>query len=81
MMILKTMQEYAGLLQDIYDISIAVLLICSIFTIRLFRKIKRQRKLSAFESMMFFILKMAIFLWLASFLLMEYGEYLFDFFP
>lgn len=75
MMILKTIQEYTWLLHDIYDISIAVLLVCSIFTLRLFRKIKRQRKLSLFESLMFFILKIAIFLWLASFLIMEYGEY------
>ena len=72
---MRSILEYAGYLQQIYEISIAVLLLCSIFTIRLFRKIRRERKLSLFESLMFFILKLAVFLWLTSFLLLEYGEY------
>ncbi len=73
---MKIILEYTELLEQIYEISIAVLLLFSILTLRLFRKIRRERKLSLFESLMFLVLKIAIFLWLASFLLLNYGDYL-----
>ncbi|WP_413368115.1 hypothetical protein [Lysinibacillus sp. 3P01SB] len=73
---LKNILENAELLQNIFDISIAVILLCSILSLRLFRKVKREKKLSPFDSMIYLLIRLAIFLWLASFLLMEYGTYL-----
>ncbi|QOV13312.1 hypothetical protein [Viridibacillus arvi] len=73
---LKSIVENVRLLENIYEISIAVLLLCSIFSVRLLKKIKRERKLSSFEFAMYIIIRIAIFLWLASFLLIEYGTYL-----
>ena len=64
-----------NLLENIYQISIAFLLLCSIFSVRLIKKLKRERKLSFFENIMNIIIRIAIFLWLASFLLIEYGGY------
>lgn len=76
MIILKSIVENVRLLENIYEISIAILLLCSIFSVRLLKKIKRERKLSSFEFAMYIIIRIAIFLWLASFLLIEYGTYL-----
>ncbi|MEK4760462.1 hypothetical protein MHH85_09400 [Viridibacillus sp. FSL E2-0187] len=73
---LKSIVENVRLLENIYEISIAILLLCSIFSVRLLKKIKRERKLSSFEFAMYIIIRIAIFLWLASFLLIEYGTYL-----
>ncbi|WP_083446171.1 hypothetical protein [Viridibacillus arvi] len=70
---LKSLVENVRLLENIYEISIAILLLCSIFSVRLLKKIKRERKLSSFEFAMYVIIRIAIFLWLASFLLIEYG--------
>ncbi|MFE6169699.1 hypothetical protein ACFVP8_17775 [Viridibacillus arvi] len=70
---LKSLVENVRLLENIYEISIAILLLCSIFSVLLLKKIKRERKLSSFEFAMYFIIRIAIFLWLASFLLIEYG--------
>ncbi|MGE7835588.1 hypothetical protein [Viridibacillus arvi] len=70
---LKSLVENVRLLESIYEISIAILLLCSIFSVRLLKKIKRERKLSSFEFAMCVIIRIAIFLWLASFLLIEYG--------
>lgn len=76
MIILKSIVENVRLLENIYEISIAILLLCSIFSVRLLKKIKRERKLSSFEFAMYIIIRIAIFLWLVSFLLIEYGTYL-----
>ncbi|MFF3099557.1 hypothetical protein [Viridibacillus arvi] len=73
---LKSIVENVKLLENIYEISIAVLLLCSIFSVRLLKKKKRERKLSSCEFAMYIIIRIAIFLWLASFLLIEYGTYL-----
>ncbi|MGE7770957.1 hypothetical protein ACQKMK_10510 [Viridibacillus arvi] len=73
---LKSIVENVRLLENIYEISIAILVLCSIFSVRLLKKIKRERKLSSFEFAMYIIIRIAIFLWLASFLLIEYGTYL-----
>ncbi|WP_090912057.1 MULTISPECIES: hypothetical protein [unclassified Bacillus (in: firmicutes)] len=64
-----------SLLENIYKISIAILLLCSFFYVRQFKKMRRERKLSFFESAIYIISQIAIFLWLASFLLLRYGSY------
>lgn len=73
---LKDLLETVSLLENIYKISIAVLLLCSFFSVRLLKKIKRERKLTTFEFTMYVIIRIAILFWLSSFLLLEYGEYL-----
>ncbi|MCL1694342.1 MULTISPECIES: hypothetical protein [unclassified Lysinibacillus] len=65
--------ENTSLLENVYELSIATLLLCSVFFVRLLKKVKRERKLSAFELTMDIIIRVAIFLWLASFLLLQYG--------
>ncbi|MGE7926280.1 hypothetical protein [Lysinibacillus xylanilyticus] len=72
---LKSLLENVNLLENIYQISIAFFLLCSIFSVRLLKILKRERKLSFFENIMNIIIRIAIFLWLASFLLIEYGGY------
>ncbi|MDV6035290.1 hypothetical protein N7X28_01955 [Bacillus sp. SM-B1] len=73
---LKDLLENVSLLENIYKISIAVLLLCSFFSVRLLRKIKRERNLSPFEFTMYVIIRIAILFWLASFILLEFNEYL-----
>lgn len=46
-----------------------------IFSVRLLKKIKRERKLTTFEFTMYVIIRIAIFFWLTSFILLEYGKY------
>ncbi|MFJ8512201.1 hypothetical protein [Lysinibacillus xylanilyticus] len=72
---LKSLLENVNLLENIYQISIAFLLLCSIFSVRLLKILKRERKLSFFENIMNISIRIAIFLWLASFFLIEYGGY------
>ncbi|EEM90234.1 hypothetical protein bthur0012_17120 [Bacillus thuringiensis serovar pulsiensis BGSC 4CC1] len=43
---------------------------------RLLKKIKRERNLSPFEFTMYVIIRIAILFWLASFILLEFNEYL-----
>lgn len=76
MNMLKDLLENVSLLENIYKISIAVLLLCSIFSVRLLKKIKRERKLTTFEFTMYVIIRIAILFWLTSFILLEYGKYL-----
>lgn len=73
---LKDLLENVSLLENIYKISIAVLLLCSFFSVRLLKKIKRERKLTTFEFTMYVIIRMAILFWLTSFILLEYGKYI-----
>ncbi|MDH4420835.1 MULTISPECIES: hypothetical protein [Bacillus] len=73
---LKDLLENVSLLENIYKMSIAILLLCSFFSVRLLKKIKRERKLSTFEFTMYVIIRIAIFFWLASFILLEFNEYL-----
>ncbi|MCC2379038.1 hypothetical protein LKM00_16455 [Bacillus wiedmannii] len=73
---LKDLLENVSLLENIYKISIAVLLLCSFFSVRLLKKIKRERKLTTFEFTVYAIIRIAIFFWLASFILLEFNEYL-----
>ncbi|ASK64478.1 hypothetical protein CFK37_19015 [Virgibacillus phasianinus] len=62
-----------NLLENVYEMSIAVLLLCSFLFYRHLKKTKRERKLSVFEHAMYLITQIAVFLWLASFLLLTYG--------
>ncbi|GAB6464866.1 MULTISPECIES: hypothetical protein [Bacillus cereus group] len=73
---LKDLLENVSLLENIYKMSIAVLLLCSLFSVRLLKKLKRERKLTTFEFTMYVIIRIAILFWLASFILLEFNEYL-----
>ncbi|QDQ05542.1 hypothetical protein [Bacillus sp. BD59S] len=73
---LKDLLENVSLLENIYKISIAVLLLCSLCSVRLLKKLKRVRTLTTFEFTMYVIIRIAIFFWLASFILLEFNEYL-----
>ncbi|WP_324659059.1 hypothetical protein [Bacillus cereus] len=73
---LKNLLENVSLLENIYKMSIAVLLLCSVFSVRLLKKIKRERNLTPFEFTMYVIIRIAILFWLASFILLEFNEYL-----
>ncbi|AIY73708.1 hypothetical protein CN324_24095 [Bacillus anthracis] len=73
---LQDLLENVSLLENIYKMSIAVLLLCSVFSVRFLRKIKRERNLTPFEFTMYVIIRIAIFFWLASFILLEFNEYL-----
>ncbi|MBE7147498.1 hypothetical protein FUT12_07840 [Bacillus mycoides] len=72
---LKNLLENISLLENVYKISIAILLLCLFFSVRLLRKIKRERKLTPFEFTMYVIIRIAILFWLTSFILLEYGAY------
>ncbi|WP_159146451.1 hypothetical protein [Bacillus mycoides] len=72
---LKNLLENISLLENVYKISIAILLLCSFFSVRLLRKIKLERKLTPFEFTMYVIIRIAILFWLTSFILLEYGAY------
>ena len=73
---LKNLLENVSLLENIYKMSIAALLLCSVFSVRFLKKIKRERKLTTFEFTMYVIIRIAIFFWLTSFILLEFNEYL-----
>ncbi|PFN95003.1 hypothetical protein COJ63_29800 [Bacillus cereus] len=73
---LKNLLENVSFLENIYKMSIAVLLLCSVFSVRFLKKIKRERKLTTFEFTMYVIIRIAIFFWLTSFILLEFNEYL-----
>ena len=62
-----------NVLENIYGLSIAILLLCSLFYVRQLKKTKRERKLTTFESAMYLITQIAIILWVGSFLLLKYG--------
>ncbi|MGG2934398.1 hypothetical protein ABEO66_09585 [Bacillus pacificus] len=73
---LKDLLENVSLLENTYKISITVLLLCSFFSVRLLKKIKRERKLTTLEFTMYVIIRIAILFWLTSFILLEYGKYI-----
>ncbi|PGW57600.1 hypothetical protein [Bacillus thuringiensis] len=73
---LKDLLENVSVLENVYKMSIAILLLCSFYSVRLFKKIKRERNLTPFEFTMYVIIRIAIFFWLASFILLEFNEYL-----
>ena len=73
---LKELLENINLLENLYKMSIAILLLCSFYSVRLFKKIKRERNLTPFEFTMYVIIRIAILFWLASFIRLEFNEYL-----
>ena len=62
-----------NILENIYGLSIAILLLYSFFYVRQLKKTKRERKLTTFEFAMYLITQIAIVLWVGSFLLLRYG--------
>ncbi|REB06080.1 hypothetical protein DVB69_14185 [Sporosarcina sp. BI001-red] len=60
-------------LENIYGMSIAILLLCSFFHVRQLKKTKRDRKLSTFEFLVYIITQVAIIAWVASFFFLRYG--------
>ncbi|WP_310193987.1 hypothetical protein [Neobacillus niacini] len=61
-----------NVLENIYGLSIAILLLCSFFYVRQLKKTKRERRLTNFEFAMYLITQIAIVLWVGSFLLLRY---------
>ncbi|MFZ0444903.1 MAG: hypothetical protein WAM95_09795 [Bacillus sp. (in: firmicutes)] len=59
-----------NLLENIHELSMVLLLLCSFFYYWHLRKIKRERKLSTFEFSMFIIIRFAYLLWAGSYLLL-----------
>ncbi|MFD2679151.1 hypothetical protein [Bacillus seohaeanensis] len=64
------MINLVGLLENIHEASVLLLLLCSFFYYRHLKKIKRERKLSFFEYSMFIITQLAYLLWAGSYLLL-----------
>ncbi|MGP4074643.1 hypothetical protein [Halobacillus sp. K22] len=62
-----------NLLENAYEISIAVLLLCSLFYVRQLKKTKKERGLSSFERVMYVVTQTGIIVWLGSFLILNYG--------
>ncbi|MEI2364607.1 hypothetical protein V8V69_01235 [Niallia circulans] len=58
------------LLENVFQITAIILLLCSIFYYRHFKKIKREVKLTAFELSIYIITRIAIFLCAGSYLLL-----------
>ncbi|MBM7601095.1 uncharacterized protein with PQ loop repeat [Virgibacillus halotolerans] len=59
-----------GLLENIYQLSGVVLLICAIYYFFHFKKIKKERKLTPVELSFYIITQIAVFLWAISNLLL-----------
>lgn len=67
----KGMILLIAFLENIYELSIAVLLLCSFFHVSQMNKLKRERKFTAFEFVMYIVTQVAIIVWIASFLLVN----------
>ena len=59
-----------SLLENIFQISAAILLLCSLYYYRYFKKMKRDRKLSFYELSIYLITQVAILLLASSYLLL-----------
>ena len=59
-----------SLLENIFQISAIILLLCSFYYYRHFKKIKRERKLTLFEFSLYIITQVAFFLCAGSYLLL-----------
>ena len=76
MNMLKSLLENIVLLENIYKISIAIPAFMFLLFCETIKKIKRERNLSPFEFTMYVIIRIAILFLLASFILLEFNEYL-----
>nr|WP_246593745.1 hypothetical protein [Evansella tamaricis] len=59
-----------SLLENIFQISAIILLLCSFYYYRHFKKVKRERKLTLFEFTIYIITQVAFFLCAGSYLIM-----------
>lgn len=59
-----------NLLENIYQISAIILLLCAIYYYRHFKKMKRERKLNSSELSIYIITRIAIILFAASYMLL-----------
>ena len=59
-----------SLLENIFQVSAIILLLCSFYYYRHFKKIKRERKLTLFEFSLYIITQVAFFLCAGSYLLL-----------
>ncbi|QED48102.1 hypothetical protein [Cytobacillus dafuensis] len=59
-----------SLLEDIFQLSAIILLLCSFYYYRHFKKIKRERKLTSFEFSIYLLTRVAFFLCAGSYLLL-----------
>lgn len=56
---------------NMYELSIGILLLCSILFVIHMKKMKNERKLSFIESALLMLSQFAILLWLAAFILLR----------
>ena len=59
-----------SLLENIFQISAIILLLCSFYYYRHFKKVKRERKLTLFELSIYIITQVAMYLCAGSYLLL-----------
>lgn len=59
-----------SILENIFQISAAILLLCSLYYYRYFKKVKRERKLTFYELSIYIITQVAIFFLAGSYLLL-----------
>ncbi|NRR16437.1 hypothetical protein [Bacillus pacificus] len=62
------------LVENLYQMSIVLLLLCSFCFYRYLKKIKRERKLTGFEITMYIMTQLAYFIWAATTLLKMLSE-------
>ncbi|PDY85805.1 hypothetical protein CON09_28135 [Bacillus anthracis] len=54
------------LVENLYQMSIVLLILCSFCFCRYLKKIKRERKLTGFEITMYIVTQLAYFIWAAT---------------
>ncbi|KLT19925.1 hypothetical protein AA980_05090 [Neobacillus vireti] len=59
-----------SLLENVFQLSAVILLLCSFYYYRHFKKIKRERKLTLFEFLIYVITQVALYLCAGSYLLL-----------
>ncbi|MEL4025167.1 hypothetical protein NSS73_08630 [Lysinibacillus endophyticus] len=59
-----------SLLENIFQISAVILLICAVYYYRHFKKTKRERKLTSFEFLIYIITQIALYLCAGSYMLL-----------
>ncbi|MFJ8264267.1 hypothetical protein ACIQ4I_20375 [Rummeliibacillus sp. NPDC094406] len=59
-----------SLLENTFQISAVILLICAVYYYRHFKKTKRERKLTSFEFLIYIITRIAIYLCTISYILL-----------
>ncbi|QPW48448.1 hypothetical protein G9298_11965 [Bacillus thuringiensis] len=62
------------LVENLYQLSIVLLLLCSFCFYRYLKKMKRERKLTGFEITMYIITQLAYFIWATTTLLKMLSE-------